>query len=139
MFRLTTTLLIFATLSAWAGAQGPAAGLTAADRLKLLRTNRDLIENMVDRGIFMADADTPLKRAAECRRTARNLADAVEQAAIEQNADRVAELCGYLDTILRDALAPNLDDAKRDVRPGSPDESELKKLREKALQDFDGL
>ena len=40
---------------------------------------------------------------------------------------------------LRDALAPNLEQATRDVRPGSPDESELKKLRATALKDFDGI
>ena len=139
MVRLLFTLLIFGTLSAWAGAQGPAATLTAADRLKLLRTNRMLIENMVDHGIDMANADTPLKRAAECRKTARTLANEVQKAADDQNAGRVAELCGHLDLVLRDALAPNLDDATRTIPVGSPDESELKKLRANVLADFDGL
>ncbi|HUR55371.1 MAG TPA: hypothetical protein VMZ71_14655 [Gemmataceae bacterium] len=139
MFRLTASLLVFAALSAWAGAQGPAAGITAAERLQMLRTNRMLIENMVDHGLDMAGADTPLKRAAECRRTARTLANAVRQAGDEQNAGRVAELCGHLDSVMRDALAPNLELATRDARPGSPDESELKKLRATALTDFDEL
>jgi hypothetical protein len=139
MPRVLFTLFVFATLSAWAGAQGPAAGLSAAERLKMLRTNRMLIENMVDHGIDMANADTPLKRANECHRTARTLANAMQQAAVDQNADRVAELCGHVDAVLREALAPNLQQARRDLRPGSPDESEFKKLRESALRDFDGL
>jgi hypothetical protein len=137
MFRLTTTLLVFVTLSAWAGAQGPAPGITAAERLKMLQTNRMLIENIVDHGLDMAGADTPLKRADVCRRTARTLANAVRQAADDQNTNRVTELCEHLDSVMRDALAPNLEKAKQDVRPGSPDESELKKLRASTLTDFD--
>jgi len=139
MFRLTTTLLVFATLSAWAGAQGPPAGITAAERLKMLQTNRMLIENIVDHGLDLAGADTPLKRADVCRRTARTLANAVRQAADDQNTSRVTELCEHLDSVMREALEPNLKKAAADVRPGSPDESELKKLRERALLDFDDL
>lgn len=139
MVRIATTLLVFAALSAWAGAQGPAPGLTAADRLKLLRTNRTLIENMVDNGIDMARADTPLGRAEVCYRTAHVLRHAVQAAADEQNPDRVAELCGHLDTVVRDALEPNLADATRTIPPGSPDESTLKRLRATAVKDFDDL
>jgi hypothetical protein len=138
MVRIASTLLVFATLSAWAGAQGP-TGIPAADRLKLLRANRQLIENMVDNGIDLARADTPLRRADVCYRTTRSLSEAMQAAAGEQNLDRVAELCGHLDAVVRDALAPNLADASRTIPPGSPDESELKKLRATALKDFDDL
>lgn len=139
MLRIASTLLVFATLSAWAGAQGPAAGITAADRLKMLRTNRMLIETLVNDNIDMARFDTPLRRADVCYRTARSLREAVQTAAEEQNADRVAELFGHLDSVIRDALEPNLAAATRTIPAGSPDESELKKLRATALKDFDDL
>jgi hypothetical protein len=139
VFRPVTTLLTFLALAAWAGAQGPPPGPTAADRLKLLRANHMLIENLVDHGIGMADADTPLKRAAQSRRTAQMLANEVQAAADGQNAARVAELSGHLDAVLRDALAPNLDRAARDAAPGSPAESEVKSLRAAVLADVDGI
>ena len=139
MVRIATTLLVFAALSAWAGAQGPAPALTAADRLKLLRTNRVLIDNLVDTGIDMARADTPLSRAEVCYRTARKLSEEVQTAADQQNPGRVAELCGHLDAVVRDALEPNLAAAGRTIPPGSPDDSKLKNLRATAAKDFDDL
>lgn len=139
MTRWTATLLIFAALSAWAGAQGPAPGLTAADQIRLLKANRTLIGHLVDHGLDLADADTPLQKARECRKTAQSLANELQLAADAQDADRVVELTGHFFIVMRDALVPNLDEAKRTIHPDSPDAAELKKLREKAAADLDAV
>src|SRR5207249_8434309 len=120
-------LTVFLGLAAWAGAQGPVAR-SAADQLQLLRTNRGLIDGLIDDSVKLAGANTPVDRADACQGTARRLAGAVEQAAAAGNPDRVAEFGGHLERAVREGLVPTLEDAK--VPPESPDPKRPKALRE---------
>jgi hypothetical protein len=136
--RAAVLLTIFAALAGWAGAQGPAPPLAPADRLALFRSNRVLVEHLVNNGLALSDADDPLRRAQECRRTARTLTNYLGRAATEdRNPDRVAELADLVGEVVRDGLTPNLVEATAAIGPGDPREPELKKLRAGAVADLD--
>jgi hypothetical protein len=139
MIRLAYTSLAFVALAAWAGAQAPPrASLSAAEQLRLHRANRVLLADLVDRGIDLGGASHPVDRAEACRKTARVLGVALLQAAEANDADRVAELGGHLESVVRDGLVPMIDDANRHIHPMSPDAVRLKAVREAAVIDLDG-
>lgn len=140
MARVFLLLMTFATLATWAGAQGPTQSLSAADKAKLFKSNRTLIENLVNHGIDLSDADDPLRRAEECRKTALTLANYLERAAKDdQNPDRVAELAGLMGDVVRDGLAPNLEEARRTIPPGSPQGKRAAELPDIVSADLDGV
>jgi hypothetical protein len=132
MRRTLFTLVAVTALCAWAGAQGPPSQLSAATQVKQFKANRLLIENLVDHGIYLAEADNPLLRADECRKTARTLANHLSRAIAEQEPDRVAELANLFGEVVRDGLMPNLDEAKKMIPPGSPDSERLRDVNESA-------
>lgn len=131
MRRALLTLVAFAVLSAWAGAQGTAT-LPAATQVKQFKNNRLLIENLVDHGIDLANADSPVNRAEACRQTAQTLANYLSRAADDQDPDRVAELATLFGEVIRDGLMPNLEQARKSITPESPDGQKLKKIGEYA-------
>jgi hypothetical protein len=135
MFRLGATLAVFVGLAAWAGAQGPPAR-TAADQLRMLQDNSGLIDALIEDSVKLAAAGSAAERADACQNTARLLAGAVERAAGAGKADRVAEYGDHLSRMVREGLAPTLDEK---VPAGSPDEKRLKEAREKAVRDLDAL
>jgi hypothetical protein len=137
MSRVPLTLTVFLGLAAWAGAQGPPAGLTAAENLDRLKANRALLDQLIDRGIELGGAGNPVDRAEACQRTAGSLAYWVGLAAADQNPDRVAELGGHLEAVIRDGLVPNLDEGRRTVTLESA--ARLDAAREKARGDLDRL
>ena len=137
MVRSAYLLLFFLALSAWAGAQAPRPALTADEQIRLHRANRILLADLVDRGIELGKANHPIDRAEECRKTARVLGVALQKAAENDDADRVAELGNHLELVIRDGLVPMLDDAKRNIHPMSPDAARLKVLRENAVGDLE--
>lgn len=139
MPRLTMTLAVFLALSAWAGAQAPVPPLTAADQIRLFRANRTLITDLVQSGIKLGVADHPVDRAAACQETARWLGVALRRAAetSDPDADRVAELGGHLETVVRYGLVPMLDEARQTTPPESQDAARLKLVRETAAGDLD--
>jgi hypothetical protein len=139
VFRVLLLLTTFAALSAWAGAQGPVP-LSAADKIKLFKSNRTLIDNLVGHGLDLSAADDPLKRAEECRKTAVTLGNYVERAATDdKNPDRVAELAGLMGDVVRDGLAPNLEEAERTFTPESPGGKRVKELQGIAATDIDNV
>ena len=131
MWRALSTLVAFTVLSAWAGAQGTAP-LPAATQVKQFKNNRLLIENLVDHGIDLANADSSVNRAEACRQTAQTLANYLSRAADDQDPDRVAELATLFGEVIRDGVVPNLDEAKKTTTPESPDGQKLKKIGEYA-------
>lgn len=140
MVRVLLLLISFAALAAWAGAQGPTPPLTAADKMKLFKSNRTLIENLVNHGIDLSAAGDPLKRAEECRKTAVTLANYLERAAKEdQSPDRVVELAGLMGEVVREGLAPNLDEAERTIPVESPQGKRVKELQNIVAADLDNV
>ena len=138
MARFCFTLCSLIALAAWAGAQGTAS-LSTAEQLNMLRADRVLLGSLVEDGLGLANANTPLEKADASRRTARSLADAIGRAVSDQDAARVAELGGHFETIIRDALAPNLDEAKRLIPDDSPEAAKLKDLQRKSIDDLDAV
>ena len=138
MVRAAYILMFSLALAAWAGAQAPQRlALSAADQLRLHRANRVLLADLVDRGIELGKANHPVDRVEECRKTARVLGVALQLAAEKDDADRVAELANHLELMVRDALVPLLDDAKRNVHPMSQDAARLKLIQENAAGDLE--
>jgi hypothetical protein len=139
MRRSVLTLVAVSVLAAWAGAQVPRNTLDAATQAKLFKSNKTLLEDLVTHGIDLADADRPLQRAEECRKTATTLVRHLDRAAEDQDPDRVVELAGLMGDVIRDGLVPNLDDAQKEIRPGDPRFAQLTKVFENATRDLDGL
>jgi hypothetical protein len=132
--RTLFALLTFAVLSGWVSGQGPAPRRTAAEEADLLNQNRQLLEGMLDDGILVADAGTPLERAAACRRAADRLAAELAQAARLDNADRVSEIGDHLTALLADGFLPPFAAARAEIRAGSPEFGRLQELhRESAM------
>jgi hypothetical protein len=137
MRRSVLTLVIGAALSAWVSAQGPPL-LSADVQVKQFKANRILIENLVDHGIDLSNADSPLRRAEACQRTAGTLAHYLARAAGNEDPDRVAEFANLYSAVVRDGLVPNLNEAKRGITdPKSPDAGRLRAVNEQARRDLD--
>jgi hypothetical protein len=140
MARWVHMTVAFAVLAAWAGAQSPAPpALSPEDKLRLLKANGPLIGELVHEGVAMSAAGDPVQRAERCRGAARSLANAIEDAARQENPDRVAELAGLFRDLVRDGLVPTIEDAQRGVPPESPSGRRLRDLRGTAAKDVSDL
>jgi hypothetical protein len=141
MARWFYLLTVFVALAAWAGAQNPAppAQLSAEDRLRLLRANSTLIENLVNDGVAMSNVGDPVDRAERCRSAARSLVNAIQDAARAEDAERVAELATLFRTVVAEGLIPTLKDAKQNVAPKSPGEKKLRDVRDNSARDVTDL
>jgi len=107
--------------------------------MKLFKSNRVLIENLVNHGVELSASETSIARASECRKTAVTLANYLERAAKDdQNPDRVSELAGLMGDVVRDGLVPIMDEAK-DIPPDSPDGKRFAALRETVVADLDNV
>jgi hypothetical protein len=138
MRRSVLTLFIGAALCAWVSAQGTPP-LTAEVQVKQFKNNRILIENLVDHGIYISNADDSLARAEACQRTARTLANYLERAAGEGDPDRVAEFAELFSQVIREGLMPNLDAAKKSITEKSPRADTLKRVNTQVRGDLDGV
>jgi hypothetical protein len=139
MRRAMLTLIVFATLSVWAGAQNTAP-LTAEIQVKQFKANRDLIQNLVDHGINLSNADSPLTRAEACRLTSLTLVNSLERAAGAEDAERVAEFGNLFGEIVRDGLVPNLEAAKKHITDDrSPDAGRWRTVKDDARRDLEAV
>lgn len=140
MARWVYMLVAFTALSAWAGAQNPAQpSLSAEDKLRLLRANRTLVDNLVNDAVKLSAASDPATRAERCRDASVSLANAIKDAAAAENAERVAELTGLFGEVVRDGLVPTLDAAQQTVTPESPSGRKLREVRAAAAVDLINL
>lgn len=132
----TTTILL--ALAAWAGAQGPSrAPLSADAQIHLHRANKTLLTDLVNNGIALGATDNPVGRVEACQATARVLGVALCRAAEANDGDRVVELGDHLELVVRDGLAPLLDETKLHISPESPEYKRLKKAQEHAVANLD--
>jgi hypothetical protein len=133
MARWVYLLAAFVALAAWAGAQGPVppAPLSAEDKLRLLKTNGTLIDELVRDGVEMSKAGQPVDRAVKCREASQALVNAIQQAATTEDAERVAVLMGLYRELVRDGLMPTIEEAKVGIPPNSPADLKLRGVREK--------
>ena len=134
MLRSFTTFGMLLVLAAWAGAQGKPV-LSTADQLRMLQTDRSLLGTLLDDGLSLATAESTVAKADGCRRMTRTLVDALGRAAGDNDADRTVELGEHLEAVIRDALAPTLDEARGLIPDDSPEGRKLKQIRAKSVED----
>ncbi len=133
--RPLLVLAALAALAAWVSAQ-PGSGPTAADSLRMLRANRGLYEDLTASALELSRQNTSLDRADECRKVADRLAREVREAVDRNDADRLAEVSDHLLSVATDGLAPNLSDARRDIRPPSEDYERLQTVHRQAFNNL---
>ena len=138
MGRSWLTLGVVGAVALAASAQGPAAGRSAAEQLRLFRTNRPLLDQLLDQGLRLAEAGDALDRADRCRDAVLAVAAALAAATAEPDADpsRVAELSGHLAALVRDGFGPALAEAGEVHGPGSDGYKRLTDLRARAGVDL---
>jgi hypothetical protein len=78
------------------------------ERLRELRRNRRLIQQLVKGSLQLAGQDDCLVRATCCNGLARHLAGEIKEAADHQENNRVAELGDHLHNLMRGGVARNL-------------------------------
>jgi hypothetical protein len=142
MARWLYILTAFTVLTAWAGAQNGAPlqpSLSAEDKLRLLKANSALIDNLVNDSLQLSKANSHIDRVSQCRGTSRSLVNAIQHAAEAQNAERVAVLTELFRNFVNEGLVPTIDDAKQNIPTGSPDAVKLTTLREQASSDLTDL
>ncbi len=135
MTRFAATLAVLTALAAWAGAQSNPTAPLAGEQLKLFQSNRELLESLVEHGVELANADTPVAKVKACRASAKDLGRALRDAADRDDPDRVAELGDHLAAVIRHGLAPTLDAARRVVPAGTAAEAELAEQARAATDD----
>lgn len=135
MARWFYLLITFAALSAWAGAQNPAPQLSAEDKLRLLKANSTLLDQLVRGGVALSSSDTPDKKAEDCRSAALALANAIHDAAAAGDTERVAELTPLFRDLVRDGLVPTITAGLDVVTPQSPAAKKLREVRGYTVED----
>ena len=134
--RTLIAVVAFAALSGWVSGQAPAAGRTAYEEATLLKKNRTLLEGLLDDGLKLSNAETPLDRAFACRRAADRLAVELAAAARYEDADRVSEIGDQLTDLLTDGFLPPFTAAQADIPPTSPDFNRLQLLHRESASQF---
>ena len=124
MRRLVTTSFALALLAAFASGQ-PTGGPLAGEQLKLFQSNRELLENLIERSVDLANADTPVAKIKACHESTKDLGRAIKDAADRDDADRVAELSEHLTAVIHHGLVPTIDRARAIIPIGTPAEREL--------------
>jgi hypothetical protein len=130
--RHLLTLTAFAALSAWVSAQGPGTGLTASEHLAQLKTNRTLLEELVDHGLSVSGQNTSIDRANACLEVTERLAREIRSAVLVGDADRLAEMTDLLNRVVSGGVMPNLTTAHRDTPVGSPGYERVLEVHRKA-------
>ncbi len=138
-FRHFLALLVAAGVSMLASAQPANSGLSAYEQLQLLKSNRELLEDLLDQGTRVSDANTPLDRAAECQRSTDRLAREFRAAIERSDSDRACEIGDHVEKIVVEGFVPNLETARRNSKEGSPDFERVKSMHRNAVQSLDGL
>ena len=141
MMKLRTplTLLVVAIVSMAVSAQSGNIVLTAAEQLQLLKTNRELIEDLLDQGTRVSDANTPLDRAAECQLSTNRLAREFRSAIDRADADRACEIGDHVEKVIVEGFVPNFETARQNSKPGSPDYERVRTLHREATQSLEKL
>ena len=135
MTRSAYTLIVFATLAAWASAQPTPR---ADDRLRLLQVNQSLLEDLLEHGLKLSQTGNKLDQADECRNAMTTLGRVLTNVTSDPSADpdRIAELSDQLSELVTDGLAPTLAEVRDRVKSGSPDGPRLSKIEKQAATDL---
>lgn len=135
--RTPAFVLAFALISAWASGQNATGPLTAAEHLNLLKTNRKLLEELLDEGVKLGDSNNNLDRAAQCQSVAVRLTRELKSAVDLDDADRVTEMSDHFSTLIQSGFLPNLATAKENIPVGSPEYPRLLAIHTDAAKNLD--
>ncbi|QEL15925.1 hypothetical protein [Limnoglobus roseus] len=135
MRRLVFTSFVLMLLTAWVSGQPAATGPTAGEQLHMFQRNRDLLENLVEHSVELANANTPVGKVRACHESTKDLGRAIKDAADRDDADRVAELSEHLTAVIKFGLVPTVDDARTIIPVGTPDYQQLLDLTAQANGD----
>jgi hypothetical protein len=116
LFGIFVLFAVCLTLSA----QGTGTKLTAAERLKLLQLNQDLIQELIDSSLKLSKSSNPLDAAEQHVEVSLRLGRSLDEAIQRGDADRAAEVATLLDNVVSEALTPQLKEAGRTIISGSP-------------------
>src|SRR5262245_15737833 len=100
MKRLILLLLIFAAVAVLASAQESGRRPAVTSRLEQFHRNQHLVQHLVETGLDLAAAATPLDRVDQVQKIANVFADEIHEASEDQDGDRTRELCNHLRILL---------------------------------------
>ena len=117
LLGLVSLLAVCLTISA----QGSGTRLTAAERLKLLHLNQNLIEDLIESSLKLSKSSNPLVAAEQHVGVSIRLGLSLDEAIQRNDPDRAAEMAALLDSVVGEALLPQLKEAGRTIPASSPD------------------
>jgi hypothetical protein len=133
MRRLAASLLVPVALAAGlALADGPSAP-TAEERVRRFQRDRALVERLVEGGLRLAGEPDTLKRADECGRLARSVAEEITRAVTAREQPRADRLGQHLEALMVRGVAANLSLASASLALDSPRRSEVREVGDRAL------
>ncbi|MGL6073116.1 MAG: hypothetical protein ACRC8S_03025 [Fimbriiglobus sp.] len=140
MKRLFTIILLL-SLAVWADAQSTPTPILASERLQLFRANQMLVEDLIDHHLKLANSNSQLDQAEQCRNALTTLSTALNKATEEPSidGDRVAELSEHMAELLTTGLNPTLAEARAKIQAGSPGAAQLAKIETSATTDLNNL
>ena len=118
LLGLTAVLTVCLTLSAQGSSS---AKLTAAEHRKLLQLNQILIEDLIESSLKLSKSSNPLEAALQHVTVSIRLGRSLDDAIQRDDPDRAAEVAALLDSVVGEALLPQLKEAGRTIPFGSPD------------------
>jgi hypothetical protein len=107
MRRFAVLTLIVASLTALVWAEESAPKNADAARLLRFQRDQDLIEQLVDGAVDLADEPDPLRRAKRCNELADQVAQEIRRAGVSRDGARAKELGGHLRVLLESGVADN--------------------------------
>lgn len=103
-------------------AAGPERPLpSASEQLRRLKSNQTLLKELLSQSLKLSRSESSLDRAIACRHAVNALANELHGELEHPYTDkqRVVELSGHVQTLVHDALVPNLADARNRITPAS--------------------
>ncbi|MGL4422062.1 MAG: hypothetical protein ACRCZF_15445 [Gemmataceae bacterium] len=134
LLRRLFTLILVGTVATLASGQG--TGGTAAERMDQYARHQFLVETMVQRGVDLANANSPLMRTEVCQQATADFARSYREALTTDDLARATELGEHLTAILKEAFLPSLREAQSLTVAGSPDAERLRELRQQTIGDM---
>jgi hypothetical protein len=118
--------LLVAVAVVWADDR---AARPVGERARQVQRDRDLIEELVNLGLRLADDEDALKRAGHCSGTAERFAREISAAATNREGSRALEMGQHLHDLLQRGVADNLRTAREQIPVGSAEEQTLNEVQ----------
>jgi hypothetical protein len=118
--------LLFAVAVVWADDRATRA---ETERARKVQRDRELIEELVNLGLRLAEDEDALKRAGHCSGTAERFAREISAAAGNREGSRALEMSQHLKDLLQRGVAENLRTARELIPVGSAEEQTLNEVQ----------